>query len=118
MESSALFIGEEDLRAIKLPTTLIAKPKKLKEKMRHMERLESDNCLMGKRHGRDKGQMKDKEEEMRNIFKLPAMKDASRSVQPVKIYLGLLDGSNNANANKGIKNPNKRELFTLKGDQI
>lgn len=49
--------------------------------MRHMERLESDDFLVHKGHpGHGKGTSKDKEEEIRNIFKLPAMKDASRTV--------------------------------------
>jgi hypothetical protein len=112
-----MYIGDEEFRDVRVPTTMVAKPKKLKEKMRHMERLESDDFLLNKRHGRDEGLSKDKAAELRGMFKLPAMENASRTVQPVKMHVRLLDGTNKGNnVNGGIKDPNKRELFILKGE--
>jgi hypothetical protein len=68
----------------------VAKPFKIGEKMRHMERLESDDLLEGGR--RYQGLSKEKREEFRNIFKMGTVGNKGYQSVQVKINLGLLNG--------------------------
>ena len=76
MESCAILSGAEEGKPgdVKRPVQ-VAKPFKIQEKMRHSMRLDSDDQL--ERH---KGLFKDKEDEFRSIFKLPVIKDVSKTL--------------------------------------
>lgn len=90
---------------------VIAKPSKIGEKMRHMERLESDDLLEGGR--RYQGLSREKREEFRNIFKLTTANKGYQSVQ-VKINLGLLNGGTLA---EEAKDQGKRKIFNPSADK-